>query len=56
MIASRTRAAHLLIEALIDLRNLQNPALALSMLQSKNLFVRPVKVISNVRYLFIEPL
>jgi hypothetical protein len=56
MIASRTRAAHLLIEALIDLRNLHDPALALSVLQRQNLFVRPVKVISNVRYLLIEPL
>jgi len=54
--ASQTTAAHLLIEALIDLRNLHDPALALGVLQRQNLFVRPVKVIRNVGYLLIEPL
>ena len=56
MIASKTGAAHLLIEALVDLGNLHNPALALGMLQNQNLVVRPVEVISDVRYLLIEPL
>jgi hypothetical protein len=48
--------ARLLIEALIDLRNLHDPALTLGVLQRQNLFVRPVKVIRNVGYLLIEPL
>jgi hypothetical protein len=46
----------LFIETLVDLRDLRNPALALGMFQRQNLFVRPVKVISNIRYLLIEPL
>jgi hypothetical protein len=50
---SKRNSAHLLIEALIDLRNLRNPALALGVLQCQDLLVRPVKVISNVRYLLI---
>jgi hypothetical protein len=56
MLASRTHAAHLFIEALIDLGNFRDPALAFGVLQSQNLFVRPVKVIGNIRYLLIEPL
>lgn len=49
-------ATLLVIEALIDFCNLGDPSLALGMLQSDYFFVRPVKVISNVRYLLIEPL
>jgi len=41
---------------LIDLRNLADPALSLSVLQRQYLLVRPVKVICNIRYLLIEPL
>jgi hypothetical protein len=48
--------AHLLVEAMIDLCDLRDPALTLGVLQRKNLFVRPMKVISNVRYLLVEPL
>jgi hypothetical protein len=56
MLASKITAAHLLIEALVDLRNLPDPALAFGVLQRQELFVRPVKVIRNVGYLLIEPL
>jgi len=55
-VASQTTAAHLRIKALIDLRNLHDPALALGVLQRQNLFVRPVKVIGNVGYLLVQPL
>jgi hypothetical protein len=41
---------------LIDLCDLGDPALALGVLQRQNLFVRPMKVIGDVRYLLIEPL
>ena len=51
-----TAMTRLLIEALIDLRNLHDPALALGVLQGQNLFVRPMKVIGNVGYLLVEPL
>jgi hypothetical protein len=54
--ASKRRSAHLLVEALIDLSDLRDPALALGVLQRKNLFVRPMKVIGDVRYLLVEPL
>jgi hypothetical protein len=46
----------LFIEPLVDLRDLSDPALALGVFQRQNLFVRPVKVIGNIRYLLIEPL
>jgi len=46
----------LVVEALVDLCNLDNPTLAFSMLQRQNFLVRPVKVIRNVRYLLVEPL
>jgi len=55
-IASKNRSAHLFVEALIDLRDLRDPALALSVLQRQNLLVRPMKVIGDVRYLLVEPL
>jgi hypothetical protein len=44
------------VEALVDFRYLLDPTLALQVLQFEYLRVRPVKVISNVRYLLIEPL
>jgi hypothetical protein len=47
---------YLRIETLMNLGNLCHPALALSMLQGENLFVRPVKIIGNVGYLLVEPL
>jgi len=46
----------LVVEALVDFRDLLDPALALKVVQFENLCVRPVKVISNIRYLLIEPL
>jgi hypothetical protein len=52
----KSERACLLVEALIDLCDLRDPALALCVLQRKDLFVRPMKVIGDVRYLLIEPL
>jgi hypothetical protein len=46
----------LIVEALVDFCDFLNPALALLVVQFENLRVRPVKVISNIRYLLIEPL
>jgi hypothetical protein len=46
----------LLVETLVDFCDFLNPALTLKVVQFENLCVRPVKVISNVRYLLIEPL
>ena len=46
----------MLVQTLIYLGYLTHPLLALRMFQLKNLSVRPVKVICDVRYLFIEPL
>jgi hypothetical protein len=46
----------LVVEALVDFGDFLNPALALKVIQFENLCVRPVKVISNIRYLLIEPL
>jgi hypothetical protein len=54
--SSTTKPARLFVETLVDLCNLGNPTLALSMLQRQNSLVRPMKVIRNVRYLLIEPL
>jgi hypothetical protein len=54
--ASKTRPALLVVETLVDLCNLGNPALAFGMLQRQYFLVRPVKVIRNVRYLLIEPI
>ena len=47
---------HLIIESLVDLRDLGDPSLALAVFEREELIVRPVKVICNVRYLLIEPL
>jgi hypothetical protein len=55
-LASKSHSAHLLVEALINLGDFCNPALALRMVQRQNLFVRPVKMIGNVGYLLIQPL
>jgi hypothetical protein len=46
----------LIVEALVDFGYFVNPALALKVVQFENLCVRPVEMISNVRYLLIEPL
>jgi hypothetical protein len=46
----------LVVQALVDLGDLGDPALAFGVLQRQNFLVRPVKVIRNVRYLLIEPL
>jgi len=46
----------LVIKAPVDLGDLGDPALALRVRQRQDFFVRPVKVIGNVRYLLIEPL
>jgi hypothetical protein len=54
--ASKIRSALLVVQALVDLCNLGDPALALRVLQRQNFLVRPMKVICNVRYLLIEPL
>jgi hypothetical protein len=54
--ASRTKSTLPVVEALIDLRDLGDPMLAVGMFQRQYFLVRPVKVISNVRYLLIEPL
>ena len=54
--ASKTRSPLLVVETLVDLGNLGNPTLALSVLERHDLLVRPMKVIRNVRYLLIEPL
>jgi hypothetical protein len=53
---SKTRSALLIVEALVDLCDLSDPTPALGVLQRQNFLVRPVKVISNIRYLLIEPL
>jgi len=53
---STTKALLLVIETLVDPGNFSYPTLALGMFQRQNLFVRPMKVIRNVRYLLIEPL
>jgi hypothetical protein len=41
---------------LIDFGKLRDPTLPFGMFQRQDFFVRPVKVISNVRYLLEEPL
>jgi len=50
------RAGPLLVQLLVDFSDLCYPSMAFSVLQRQDFFVRPVKVIRNVRYLFIEPL
>ncbi len=46
----------LLVQASIDPGDLFHPGRAFPMLQAQDLFVRPVKVISHIRYLLAEPL
>jgi hypothetical protein len=46
----------LIVESLVDLRDLGDPSLSLAVFKREDLIVRPVKVIGNVRYLLIEPL
>jgi len=46
----------LIVEPRVNSRDFSYPLLTLRMIQFQNLGVRPVKVICNVRYLFIEPL
>jgi len=55
-IKSERRLFHLFIESLIDPGDFGDPSLALAMFERKDLLMRPVKVISNVRYLLVEPL
>jgi hypothetical protein len=52
--ASRLRA--LLVEALVYLRYLPDPAPPLAVFEREDLVVRPVKVKSYVRYLLLKPL
>jgi hypothetical protein len=54
--ATRSRLFGLLVEALVYLGDLLDPALSLAVLQREDFFVRPVKVKRDVRYLLIEPL
>ena len=49
-------SAFSLVQPLVDLCDLAYPGLTFEMLQPENLFVRPVKVKCDIRYLFIEPL
>jgi hypothetical protein len=53
-------SSYLIVGALrgarVELGDFRHPALALGVLQRHYLFVRPVKVKSDVRYLLIEPL
>jgi hypothetical protein len=44
------------VQAAIDLDDLLHPARALAMLEVQDLVVRPMKVIRQIRYLFVEPL
>jgi hypothetical protein len=46
----------LLVGTLIDFGNFSDPTLPFGMFQRQDFLVRPVKVISNVRYLLEEPL
>jgi hypothetical protein len=46
----------LLVKSLVDPGDFGDPALALAVFEREDLLMRPVKVISNVRYLLIEPL
>jgi hypothetical protein len=51
--ASRSR--RLFVEAPIDPGDLLHPLLALLMLERQDLFMWPVEMIGNVRYLLVEP-
>jgi hypothetical protein len=53
---ARSRLRGLLVESPVDFGYLVNPALPFAVLQRKDLFVRPVKVKGDVRYLLVEPL
>jgi hypothetical protein len=46
----------LLVQAAVDLRDLRDPLLSLTVFEPEDLLVRPVKVIGDVRYLLTEPL
>lgn len=46
----------LVVEPAIDPGNFRHPLLTLQMLHFEYLVVRPVKVVCDIRYLFIEPL
>src|SRR5262245_6609978 len=48
--------ATVVVQAAIDLDDLLHPARAFAMLEVQDLVVRPMKVIRQVRYLFVEPL
>jgi hypothetical protein len=44
------------IQSPVDLGNFVHPALALTVFQRQHLFVRPVKMKRDIRYLLVEPL
>ena len=44
------------VEPAVDLRDLRDPLLPLTVFEPEDLLVRPVKVIRDVRYLLVEPL
>jgi len=46
----------LLVQTSIDLADFQHPPAPFAMVERQQLFVRPVKMKGNVRYLLIEPL
>jgi hypothetical protein len=46
----------LLVEAAIDLGDLGDPTLALAVLESQDLRMRPMKVKGQVGYLLVQPL
>lgn len=49
-------ARRVLVQTLVDLRDLRDPLLALCVLERENLFVRPVEMERDVRYLLVQPL
>jgi hypothetical protein len=46
----------LLVEPVVDLCDLGDPALTFGMIERQDLFVRPVKMVRHIRYLLVEPL
>jgi hypothetical protein len=46
----------LLVQASVDSGDLFHPGRAFPMLQAQDLLMRPMKVISHIRYLLAEPL
>lgn len=56
MLRTHSRTCALFVESLVDFADFIHPLLTFSMFERENLFMRPVEVICNVRYLFVEPL